>query len=71
MLLKSNHINILVEFENKYASALRAIHTNNLKGPFKRIKHVGQTLSKIVGLNVFNPFEPHNQTCWIMLDGVG
>ena len=42
----------------------------NIKGPFKRIKHVGQT-SNTVGRNEFHPFEKHNQICWIVLDGVG
>ena len=41
------------------------------KDPFKRIKHVGQTLLNIVGHNMFDPFEQHNQTCWIVLDDVG
>ena len=45
--------------------------SEELKGLFKRIKHVGQTLSNIVERNMFNPFEQHNQTCWIVLDGVG
>ena len=41
------------------------------KGLFERIKHVGQTLSNIVGRNMFNPFEQHNQTCWTMFDDIG
>ena len=35
------------------------------------MKRVGQTLSSIVGCNTFDLFEQHNQTCWIVLDGVG
>ena len=41
------------------------------KDPFKRIKHVGKTLSNIIRCNMYDPFEQHNQTCWIVLDGVG
>ena len=35
------------------------------------VKHVGQTVSNIVEHNMLDPFEQHNQTCWIVLDGVG
>ena len=47
------------------------IHQTLYIGPFKRIKYVGQTLSKIVGRNMFESFEQNNQTCWMVLNGVG
>ena len=30
-----------------------------------------QTFSNIVDANIFDPFEQHHQTCWIVLDDVG
>ena len=42
-----------------------------LKGlrPVQWIK-LGQTLSNTTGHNIFDLFEQHDQTCWIVLDEV-
>ena len=47
------------------------IDLERYKGSFKQLKHVGQTLSNSFGCNMFDPFEQHNQTCWIVLNDVG
>ena len=48
--------------------SLQYCATPKHKDQFKPIKHVGQTFSNIVGCNML---EHHNQTYWIVLDGVG
>ena len=44
-------------------------HERLVKYLFKRMKYVGQTLSNIVGPNMFDSFEQHNQT-WMKFDFV-
>ncbi len=59
---------IFVLFNDSNSLLLRFL---NSKGLFKRMQHVGPTLSNIVVSNMLGPFEHHVGYCCIMLHDVG
>ena len=53
------------------SSAIQHCWTQHVLGPFKRVKLVCQTLSNIVGCNIFYAVEHNDQSCSMALDNAG